>query len=590
VLMQLNKILFGVIVFILVPYSGHAYFVDVTELAGVRKRQMSQTYDVLGSTLLERMMYSMTGGVSVGDYNNDGYQDLFYTRFDEPPILYKNNTNGTFSDVSHQSGIAVMPPEGANGSVMADIDNDGDQDIYVTSINNFRYHLYINNGDGTFYEDAENRGVAMSSDQLHGGQGIAVGDIDNDGFLDMFVGEWKTGRSKPSYVALFRNRGMDAPGYFYDVTLESGIDLNDVVRRAEPIVTSTVFSPNIIDLDMDGWADIVMAADYETSRLYWNNGDGTFTDGTIKASVGTDRNGMGSTFGDFNNDGLLDWFITAIENRDGNRLYLNQGGRFFRDFTDESGLRQGGWGWGASGFDYDNDGDLDIVHTNGMSSENLLWSNDPTYLYENIGGGVFKDVAKRTGISHTADGRGLATLDYDNDGDMDLIIINNSDYPSLFRNDVGNNNSWLILKLVGRVSNRDAIGAHVTVILNQEIFKEQQIRFVDGGSNFLGHDDLRLHFGLGAHKKAIALIEIKWPSGITQRLYNTKVNSFITVVEPTESLDKSYLLEGQMELLAHSYENIGLNIFCANILNTLDPSEYLSFRLNKFAQSFLVKF
>ncbi len=240
-------------------------------------------------------------------------------------------------------------------------------------------------------------------------------------------------------------------------------------------------------MDGDGWQDLVVAGDFNTSRLFWNNRDGTFTDGTDQANVGTDENGMGSAVGDYDGDGDLDWFVTSIHDEkdscadtlcswggSGNRLYRNEGGRTFSDQTDAAGVRNGGWGWGASFFDYDNDGDLD------------------------------------------------------------LFVVNNAGQPLLYRNDLDSTASWLAVDLVGTLSNRNGIGAKIFVDLDLTVTGDELVREIDGGSNFLGQSAFTAHFGLGELDSPIDLIEIRWPGGNVQQLYNVAANQRLTVREVPE--------------------------------------------------------
>ncbi|MAE68160.1 MAG: hypothetical protein CMJ18_28250, partial [Phycisphaeraceae bacterium] len=271
--------------------------------------------------------------------------------------------------------------------------------------------------------------------------------------------------------------------------------------------------PRFTDLDDDGHPDLALVADFGTSRLYWNDGDGTFTDGTHDASVGTDENGMGSAIADFDGDGLLDWFITSIYDPEdtcgaggcnwgttGNRMFRNLGDRTFDDVTDEAGVRDGGWGWGASGLDYDNDGDMDLAMTNGINFETDRddpFETDRSRLWRNDGGGSFTEVGEDLGVTDVRPGKGLLTFDYDGDGDLDLFIVNHGDAPVLYRNDGGNENDWLQVRVVGVQSNRDGIGARVTVTPDLDAPEQVLVREIDGGSHYLAQSDLVAHFGLG---------------------------------------------------------------------------------------------
>lgn len=255
--------------------------------------------------------------------------------------------------------------------------------------------------------------------------------------------------------------------------------------------------------------------------------------------MGSDRNGMGSTIADFDGDGHLDWFVTAIERNEGNWLYRNKGldangdSLGFEDVTDAAGVRDGGWGWGTSFLDYDNDGDQDLIMTNGypfdinyLDDQMRLWRND---------GGTFTEIATGSGVTDTGQGRGLLTFDYDRDGDLDVFVVNNEDHPVLYRNDGGNDNDWLQIETEGTVSNRDGIGAFIKVILDQSDPDNFIVQHIDGGSNFLAQNEMIAHFGLGdlaAGIETVDLVEIHWPSGIVQKLADVPLNSRFTAVEP----------------------------------------------------------
>ena len=348
---------------------------------------------------------------------------------------------------------------------------------------------------------------------------------------------------------LLRNRGAAAPGRFEDVTETAGVSIEHIVGTGKNRTTNGVFSfaPRFCDLDNDGWPDLVIASDFSTSRLFWNNGDGTFMDGTASAGVGTDENGMGSAVGDYDADGLLDWFVTSIYDPDdacprcnwgasGNRLYRNDGDRRFSHVTDAAGVRNGGWGWGTSFLDYDNDGDLDLIMTNGvdMAREDdgeRPFRTDPMRLWRNDDG-VFKDVSIPSGITDRQPGKGLLVFDYDNDGDLDVFVVNNPGVPVLYRNDTDGAHGWLRVKLVGTRSNRDGIGARVIVAPDRFDPLRAYLREVDGGSNYLGQNERVAHFGLGVVDAPVFRVMVIWPSGAIQELFDVEPNSLLVVVEP----------------------------------------------------------
>ncbi|MEZ6190690.1 MAG: FG-GAP-like repeat-containing protein [Phycisphaerales bacterium] len=497
-------------------------FTDVTAAAGINHVQSTPAANAgLNGT------YFMAGGVAAGDFDNDGLTDLVFTRLGDTDILYKNLGNGTFSPMTAAAGFTTATR--TNGVVSGDIDNDGDLDLYMTGAAGLgRNYLYLNNGSGVFTDVSSGNPAALMNGAPRNGQGASFADYDNDGYLDLVTGDWGT-PTATSQARLFRNLGASNPGMFEDVTVAAGIN---VYRNT----TSFRYSPRFVDLDRDGHMDLTFASDFHTSQLFWNNGDGTFTDGTLPAGVGTDFNGMGTTFADYDGDGDLDWFITNITADPNipsgfggwNRLYRNNGDRTFTDVTQQAGVRDSRWSWGTTFFDADNDSDFDLIATNGFNGGGFDF--DRTYFWQNDNG-VFTDVSNASGITDTGQGRGLAHLDYDNDGDLDIVIINNEAAPILYRNDGGNAGDYLRIHVEGTDSNRDGIGAFIIVTPDLSQVHNQIVWEIDGGSSFLSQNEHTAHFGLGDSDGVVDLVTIYWPSGLVQELYNIAVNQVITVIE-----------------------------------------------------------
>ena len=509
-------------------------FTDVTEEAGIRYIQHSLPRDLYYPA-------HMSGGAAAGDYDADGYIDLFVTRLDEPDILYRNMCDGTFRDVTAGTGLGALVMD-SNGVGWVDVDHDGDLDLYVTALWDTRFYLYINDGQGRFTEEAIRRGAAVEGEDSHFGYSPAFADFDRDGFVDIHTTEWRHDEVNPtgarSNARLLRNRGADGPGwagYFEDVTETAGVSLDDVPSRSvnsHPGAFS--FASQFSDLDGDGWLDLAVASDFGQSRLFWNNGDGTFTDGTVPAGVGTDENGMGHAIGDYDGDGLLDWFVTSISgeqriNHTGNRLYRNLGERRFEDVTDEAAVRDGFWGWAAAFLDYDNDGDLDLAMTNGVlfpdDSDGVGFDDDLTRVWKNDRSGPLIEVSEELGIADGKAGKGLVVFDYDNDGDLDLFVVNNRDRPILYRNDGGNDNGWLRVRAVGTDT---AFGVRVT--LDPGGGAPKQVRELAGGNNFLGQNEPVVHFGLGPDPRRIARVTARWPDGRVEELLGVEPNQTLTLL------------------------------------------------------------
>lgn len=504
-------------------------FVDVTESAGI----VFEPADPL-CVSCENWV---GGAVAIGDYDGDGDDDIYLTRRDTADMLFRNESDGTFVDVAATAGLGD-PTIPSNGAAWADIDSDGDLDLLVTTQGATRHYLFVNT-DGQFREDALARGVALESEAATSGFSASFGDFDRDGWLDLHITEWR--RELPqgalSRAVLLRNRGESAPGFFEDVTDAAGVSLAALRPGAVFAFTST-FS----DLDDDGWPDLAIAGDFGTSRLFWNNQDGTFTDGTLAAGVGGDENGMGSAIGDYDGDGRLDWFVTSIFDPDprcpppcdwgasGNRLYRNRGDRTFEDTTEATGVRDGGWGWGASFLDYDNDSHLDLVMTNGtVMAEHTVedkYNDDPMRLWRSSADG-FVELATSAGLAETGPGKGLAIFDYDQDGDQDIVVVNDPGGPRLFRNDGGNRASWLRLKLQGQFPNQAALGARVELFAPDGSLT--QVREVRGGNQFLGQSETIVHFGLGATER-IGRVRVRWPDGTEENVAeNAELNQVLLV-------------------------------------------------------------
>jgi len=468
------------------------------------------------------------GGVAIVDIDDDGDLDAFITRPYSEDLLYLNDGAGNFEDAAAQFGI--VDTLGTSGVAFGDIDNDGDQDLYITTLGELRHYLFVNEG-GVFVEDGVSRGAAILTEYQHAGSTPTFADYDLDGDLDLYVGEWRTYAlgSHQSHARLLRNLGPQAPGFFEDVTLAAGLDIDLVHEQVGGNIQGTfVLSAGWADMDADGYPDLLLACDFATSRLFWNNGDGTFLDGTTAAGVGTDENGMGASVADYDADGDLDWFVTSIlgETKTGNRLYQYVGGREFVDATDAAGVRDDQWGWGTAFFDHDLDTDLDLVATNGWYA--TLYLEDPMFAWTNDGTGVFTPAANELGFDDDGQGRALVTFDADGDGDLEVLLVNNGGEVKLYRNDTPREDKhWLRVRTPGTASNSDGIGAIVTV----DTSAGPRVAEVGGTSHYLGHGPREAHFGLGTDE--LVDVHVTWPAtGQTEDLIDVAADQVLVVPEP----------------------------------------------------------
>ena len=537
------------------PFNAH--FTDIAKQAGLTEPI------VYGGVDTKSYIVEVVGaGVAFIDYDNDGWMDLFVlngTRLlGNPPgvtnRLYKNNRNGTFTDVTAKAGLTRTG--WASGVTVGDYDNDGFDDLFITYYgHNVLYH---NNGDGTFSDVTERAGLAQSV--VRYGSGCSWVDYDRDGHLDLFVANYlnttlerlpKPGenpdctwkgvavncgpRGLPTgYVQLFHNNG---DGTFTDVSKKSG------VWTASDSYPMTVVAA---DFDNDGWPDIYVACDSTPSWLFRNQHDGTFREEALPRGValsedGLEQAGMGAAIGDFDLDGNLDIFKTNFAD-DTNVLYHNDGKGNFDDVTIRSGLgvetRYVGWGAGIA--DLDNDGFPDLFVATGSVYPEVEKKNPaypfrtPRLVFRNLGDGRFEELIEEAGpgVSDPHPSRGCAFGDFDNDGDVDVLIWNMNEPPSLLRNDVTGGGHWLKVQLVGVTSNRSAIGTRVTARYGNR----QQAQEVTAQSSFYSANDKRLHFGLGA--ETLAHLAVRWTNGQTETIPNVAADQLVIIQEGSGIIHK----------------------------------------------------
>jgi len=475
------------------------------------------------------------GGVAAGDYDRDGWVDLFVVRGQNGAgQLFRNRGNGTFTDVAFAAGVTIGPGLHASAT-FADADGDGWLDLLVVGFGGVQPLLLRNLGDGTFVDATFASGILLPG--LHSFS-ASFGDYDRDGDLDLFVSRWSSDFAAPGLGGhLWRN---DGAGAFTDVSAAAGLPAFSSPLAIFPATLDLSFTGNFTDIDSDGWPDLLVTVDFGGTRVLHNQGDGTFDDVTDPAII-TDENGMGAAIGDYDNDGDLDWFVSSIWDPNGivegnwgitgNRLYRNAGDGTFSDATDVAGVRIGYWGWGSSFADLDNDADLDLVHVNGWGPLNIPESAeyhaDPAVCFVGNGDGTFTESAAALGLADTGQGRGVVAFDYDRDGDVDLFFSNNNGAPKLFRNDGGNAQTHLGVKLVGSAPNSEAIGARVRATTGATT----QLRELRSGSNFESQDPAEAHFGLGA-ATVVDELRITWPDGSETALDDVAARRSLVLTQP----------------------------------------------------------
>jgi hypothetical protein len=519
-------------------------FTDITAQAGI-------TFKHVASPEKKYIVESMSGGVAFFDYDNDGDLDIYLvnsltvdlvkTKGKTKSELYRNDGQGKFTEVGVKAGVSDIG--WGMGVAIGDFNNDGFEDIYVTCLG--PDHLFKNNGNGTFTEVTDKAGVS----DRRWSTGASFLDYDRDGDLDLFVsnyvdfdvnnlpefGQGQTCQYKSIPVqcgprglkgagdSLFRNNGN---GTFTDVSKAAGVSDPDGFYGLG-VVTS--------DFDDDGWIDIFVANDSTPNFHYRNNGDGTFKEIGFNAGTAVNENGseqgcMGATAGDYDHDGKIDLFVTNFAD-EYNTLYRNDGRNSFTDVSYAAKVAAVSLphvGWGTKFFDYDNDGWVDLFVANGHVYPQLPSYRQPRLLHRNNRDGTFTETAAEFGaiLTENRASRGVAFGDIDNDGDMDLLITDLDGTPQLLRNDNGNANNSILIKTVGVKSNRSGIGARIKVV-SGDLTQTEEVR---SGDSYISQSDMRLHFGLEKRTK-VDLIEVRWPSGAVDKITGVGANRIITIKE-----------------------------------------------------------
>jgi hypothetical protein len=521
-------------------------FEDVAAASGIRFVHYK------GSHALSTILEEAGPGVCVADYDGDGFQDIYFVNgrnldadLGLRNALYRNNGDGTFTDVTEKAGV----PGNAYGlgCVWGDYDNDGHPDLYVTQYG--KNVLYRNNGDGTFTDVTAKARVDGSDFGTVFHSGATFFDYDRDGYLDLYAGGYVEfgPRSKQTCTIGYVVQASCAPseykgspavlyhnnrdGTFTNVTKAAGI--------YQP--KGKNLSVQAIDYDNDGWPDLFVANDGLEVYLYHNEHNGTFKEVALTSGVARGANGnvmaaMCISFGDYDNDGLLDLYISDWQGS-GDHIWHNDGEGFLEEVTERTGIFASTsrvLSFGGGFFDYDNDGRLDLFIANGHVYQGVektapeIHYKQINLLFHNEGNGKFVDVtsAAGSGFATTHLGRGAAFADFRNDGSIDIVVGNNGDPPLLLRNRSSSGNHFVNFRLAGTKSNRDAMGARIKLLAGGMV----QVREIAGGGSYLSQSDLRAHFGLGSNTR-VASIEISWPSGIQQTFRDLAADQFYLVEE-----------------------------------------------------------
>ena len=507
------------------PPAPVAAFSDMIDQAGISRAFVISTVNPDGSM---SMPDRMGGGLAAADVDADGDIDLYLVAGDGVPNqLYRNDGDNRFTEIAATVGLDMVHK--GSGPAFGDIDGDGDLDLFVGSVRGDAHYL-MRQDAGTFVDVTAVSGIAISAANTFS---ASFSDYDMDGDLDLALAHWGNPGAADTET-LWENNG---DGTFFSASIPSGVAgaiLTPALDAPPGSLQDYSFAPTFTDLDNDADPDLVIAADFQTSQVFRNNGDGTF-DLITDRDVFQDDSGMGSAVGDYDNDGDMDWFVTAIMDDPsptdpyrGNHLYRNNGDGSFENVSAAAGIADGGWGWGACMQDFDNDGDLDIFHVNGFDAGFVAqkYLEDQVRYFESQGDGTFVERASELGLSSTGQGRGLGCFDSDRDGDIDIFISNNdheSDADNFYVNNLDSPNHYLGIQLDGCGTNTACIGARIEVSDGATT----QVREIRAGNNYVSQNPAEAHFGLG--DSAVVEVHIRWPDGVRSDYQGVSANQFLTL-------------------------------------------------------------
>jgi enediyne biosynthesis protein E4 len=492
------------------PVVAAFRFTEVSEESGIR---FIHAPGAEPGTLTQRV----AGGVAAGDYDRDGDVDLYLVGGSAGVNALFRNDGGSFEDTAASAGVALAGFN-SSGPLFFDFDGDAWLDLFVGATDGDFPVLFRNRGDGTFVDVTAELGLLDLADSVS----ATAGDFDGDGFLDLFLSHWGApGRA----CHLWKNHGGKR---FVCADEEGGID---------PIVVDgidTSFTAIFSDLDGDRDPDLLVTADFGTSRVLLNQG-GRFERADVPAI--SDENGMGAAVGDYDGDGVFDWFVSSVWDADGvtegdwgttgNRLYRGLGGGAFEDRTDDAGVRAGDWGWAACFADLDRDAVLDLVHVNGWPQGSSQFRDTPARLFVGGPSGRFAERAEELGFVERTGGRGVVCFDHDDDGDIDLFVTNHRGPAHLFRNEGPTGTRYLKVRLEGAYPNREGIGAIVRIRAGGR----EQLREIRAGSNYVSQDPAIAHFGLDIAARVDA-VDVLWPSQAETHLEDVPADRTVVVKEP----------------------------------------------------------